>query len=162
MQQLDPQVGWAMAERLAGDVAARTGAPAPQGVPPAAYLAAVMQERQAREARRAFSGGAVGGGRAAGGQVAGMPGMGGPVMPYGMPSPGPGYAASAYPPPPVSGFPPVSQQTAYPSAPHPSGTGPATSPGAEGAAVASAPVAPAPTPQDAGAERPTTGFAPPA
>ncbi|MGW0819624.1 RDD family protein [Streptomyces viridiviolaceus] len=59
MGQLDPQVGWAMAERLAGDVAARTGAPAPQGVPPAAYLAAVLQERQAREARRAFGGGAV-------------------------------------------------------------------------------------------------------
>ncbi|MDT0468253.1 RDD family protein [Streptomyces gibsoniae] len=52
MQSLDPQVGWAMAERLASDLAARTGAPAPQGVPPAAYLAAVVQERQAREARR--------------------------------------------------------------------------------------------------------------
>ncbi|WP_077798411.1 RDD family protein [Streptomyces sp. JHA26] len=58
MGQLDPQVGWAMADRLASDVAARTGAPAPQGVPPAAYLAAVLQERQAREARRAFGGGA--------------------------------------------------------------------------------------------------------
>lgn len=31
MQQLDPQVGWAMAERLASDLAAHTGAPAPQG-----------------------------------------------------------------------------------------------------------------------------------
>lgn len=31
MQQLDPQVGGAMAERLAADVAERTGAPAPQG-----------------------------------------------------------------------------------------------------------------------------------
>ncbi|MFJ9199650.1 RDD family protein [Streptomyces flaveolus] len=58
MGQLDPQVGWTMAERLASDVAARTGAPAPQGVLPAAYLAAVLQERQAREARRAFGGGA--------------------------------------------------------------------------------------------------------
>ncbi|MFJ8546994.1 RDD family protein [Streptomyces sp. NPDC093586] len=57
MGQLDPQVGWAMAERLASDVAVRTGAPAPQGVPSAAYLAAVLQERQAREARRAFGGG---------------------------------------------------------------------------------------------------------
>ncbi|MFF8878448.1 RDD family protein [Streptomyces flaveolus] len=57
MGQLDPQVGWTMAERLASDVATRTGAPAPQGVPPAAYLAAVLQERQAREARRAFGGG---------------------------------------------------------------------------------------------------------
>ncbi|MEV7197800.1 RDD family protein [Streptomyces sp. NPDC093510] len=53
MQQLDPQVGWAMAERLAGDLAERTGAPAPHGVPPAAYLAAVVHERQARDARRA-------------------------------------------------------------------------------------------------------------
>ncbi|MEU0226491.1 RDD family protein [Streptomyces sp. NPDC006284] len=54
MGQLDPRVGWTMAERLASDVAARTGAPAPHGVPPAAYLAAVVQERQVREARRAF------------------------------------------------------------------------------------------------------------
>ncbi|MFC8436340.1 RDD family protein [Streptomyces sp. NPDC057253] len=57
MHQLDQQVGWAMAERLASDLAARTGAPAPQGVPPGAYLAAVVQERQAREVRRAFGGG---------------------------------------------------------------------------------------------------------
>ncbi|MGW6275632.1 RDD family protein [Streptomyces sp. NPDC055060] len=55
MGQLDPQVGWAMAQRLAGDLADRTGAPAPQGVPPAAYLAAVVQERQARDSRRAFA-----------------------------------------------------------------------------------------------------------
>ncbi|MFF8973335.1 RDD family protein [Streptomyces sp. NPDC014995] len=57
MSQLDPQVGWAMAERLAGDLAARTGVPVPEGVWPAAYLAAVVQERQVREARRAFGGG---------------------------------------------------------------------------------------------------------
>ncbi|MFD9568120.1 RDD family protein [Streptomyces sp. NPDC059994] len=62
MGQLDAQVSWAMAVRLADDLVARTGAPAPQGVPPAAYLAAVMAERQTRDARRAF--GAV---RAAGG-----------------------------------------------------------------------------------------------
>ncbi|GAB2762749.1 RDD family protein [Streptomyces bullii] len=55
MQQLDPQVGRAMAERLAADLADRTGAPVPQDVPPPAYLAAVVHERQAREARRAFS-----------------------------------------------------------------------------------------------------------
>ncbi|CAL9438000.1 hypothetical protein SUDANB58_02189 [Streptomyces sp. enrichment culture] len=66
MRELDPQVGSAMAERLAAEVAARTGAPAPEGVPPAAYLAAVVQERQVREARRAFGDGAApGGGRAA-------------------------------------------------------------------------------------------------
>ncbi|WP_455351468.1 RDD family protein [Streptomyces sp. SYSU K217416] len=54
MGQLDAQVSWSMAERLAGDLAAATGAPAPEGVPPAAYLAAVVNERQARDARRAF------------------------------------------------------------------------------------------------------------
>ncbi|MFF5006144.1 RDD family protein [Streptomyces phaeochromogenes] len=147
MQQLDPQVGWAMAERLSADVAERTGAPAPQGVPPAAYLAAVMQERQAREARRAFSGGAAGGRPAAGAQMAGapatpgmpgmpgMPGTSGPVMPYGMvPSP-----ESAYPSHP---YPPASPPAGY-SAPAPTPT-------------------PAPAAQDAGAERPATGFAPPA
>ncbi|MEU1854430.1 RDD family protein [Streptomyces sp. NPDC019990] len=57
MQQLDPQVGWSMAERLASDLAECTGAPVPPGIPPAAYLAAVVQERQAREARRAFGNG---------------------------------------------------------------------------------------------------------
>ncbi|MWA11512.1 RDD family protein [Streptomyces sp. BA2] len=69
MGQLDPQVGWTMAERLAGDLAERTGAPAPEGVPPAAYLAAVVQERQARDARRAFGSGSGGGGSGGGGSV---------------------------------------------------------------------------------------------
>ncbi|PKV86065.1 RDD family protein [Streptomyces sp. TLI_146] len=54
MGQLDAQVSWTMAVRLADDLVARTGAPAPEGVPPAAYLAAVMAERQTRDARRAF------------------------------------------------------------------------------------------------------------
>ncbi|KAB1973227.1 RDD family protein [Streptomyces triticiradicis] len=54
MRQLDPQIGGAMAERLAVDLAARTGAPAPQGVPAGAYLAAVVHERQTREVRRTF------------------------------------------------------------------------------------------------------------
>ncbi|WP_128375807.1 RDD family protein [Streptomyces cavernae] len=62
MQQLDPQVGWTMAERLATDLAERTGAPVPPGVPPAAFLAAVVHERQAREARRTFGGAATGNG----------------------------------------------------------------------------------------------------
>ncbi|MDH6220668.1 RDD family protein [Streptomyces pseudovenezuelae] len=77
MQQLDPQVGWTMAERLASDLAARTGTPAPQGVPPAAYLAAVVQERQAREVRRAFANGsALVGPAVAGPAVAGPPAAG--------------------------------------------------------------------------------------
>ncbi|GGY16526.1 RDD family protein [Streptomyces anandii] len=54
MRQMDPQVGWGVAQRLAADVAARTGAPVPPEVPPAMYLAAVLHERQTREARRAF------------------------------------------------------------------------------------------------------------
>ncbi|MEV6425312.1 RDD family protein [Streptomyces sp. NPDC051662] len=54
MGQLDAGVSWSMAERLAGDLAARTGAPAPQGIPAGAFLAAVVHERQARDARRAF------------------------------------------------------------------------------------------------------------
>ncbi|MDI3409510.1 RDD family protein [Streptomyces cavernicola] len=56
MGQLDPQVGAAMAERLAGDLAARTGVALPPGVPPGPYLAAVVHERQTREARQAFTG----------------------------------------------------------------------------------------------------------
>ncbi|MFF0741108.1 RDD family protein [Streptomyces sp. NPDC004111] len=54
MRQLDPQVGGAMAGRLAGDLAGFTGVPVPPGVPAAAYLAAVVHERQARDSRRAF------------------------------------------------------------------------------------------------------------
>ncbi|MFC8828003.1 RDD family protein [Streptomyces sp. NPDC057137] len=54
MGQLDAGVGWSMSQRLAHDLAARTGVPLPHGVPPAAYLAAVVNERQARDSRRAF------------------------------------------------------------------------------------------------------------
>ncbi|MFD0338042.1 RDD family protein [Streptomyces sp. NPDC127117] len=54
MHQLDAQVGWSMAERLAGELAERTGVPVPEGVPAGAYLAAVVNERQARDARRVF------------------------------------------------------------------------------------------------------------
>ncbi|MCX5607650.1 RDD family protein [Streptomyces sp. NBC_00047] len=54
MNQLDPAVGAAMAARLADDLVARTGAPAPVGVPAAAFLMAVVHERQSRDAARAF------------------------------------------------------------------------------------------------------------
>ncbi|MGW6739608.1 RDD family protein [Streptomyces sp. NPDC055025] len=56
MGQLEAGVSRSMAERLADDLAVRTGAPAPEGVPAGAYLAAVVHERQARDARRAFGG----------------------------------------------------------------------------------------------------------
>ncbi|MFI7104052.1 RDD family protein [Streptomyces sp. NPDC050161] len=54
MGQLDPQVGGAMAGRLAEDLRGFTGVSVPQGVYPVAYLAAVVGERQSREAQRAF------------------------------------------------------------------------------------------------------------
>ncbi|MFI5800013.1 RDD family protein [Streptomyces sp. NPDC051677] len=95
MSQLDPQVGWAMAERLAGDLAARTGAPVPPGVPPAAYLAAVVQERQVREARRAFGSRPVAGwpvGEGGGGVVRAAAGNHGPPTSY---SPPASYGPSA-------------------------------------------------------------------
>ncbi|MFE9838407.1 RDD family protein [Streptomyces sp. NPDC005551] len=98
MRQLDPQVGWAMAQRLAGDLASCTGTAVPQGVPPAAYLAAVVHERQAREVRRLFGGGGAMGGRpgvSAGAAVPGAypasgsyPAVAGPMMAGG---PGPAF-----------------------------------------------------------------------
>ncbi|MFE6339028.1 RDD family protein [Streptomyces sp. NPDC057806] len=120
MQQLDPQVGAAMAERLAADLAARTGTPVPPGVPSAAYLAAVVQERQAREARRTFAGGpaatapAPTGGRP---QPAPTPGAYGP--PYGPPAAQPAFEA---PPAPSAGppSPPVPHEERSPERP---GTG---------------------------------------
>ncbi|WP_328312499.1 RDD family protein [Streptomyces sp. NBC_00442] len=84
MRQLDPQVSWTMATRLAEDMSARTGVPRPEGVPPAAYLAAVVSERQARDSRRAFAErGAVNGGMTAGASASGSgvvagPGVAGP------------------------------------------------------------------------------------
>ncbi|QGV82770.1 RDD family protein [Streptomyces ficellus] len=84
MGQLDAAVGRALAERLADDLVARTGAPPPPGVPAAAYLAAVVNERQARDARRAF---APSGGGAAGGAAAGA-GAASAVDPTAGPGPG--------------------------------------------------------------------------
>ncbi|MFD5416205.1 RDD family protein [Streptomyces nojiriensis] len=60
MNQLDPQVSATMAVRLADDLVARTGAPPPAGVPAAAFLMAVVHERQSRDAARAFRPSAVG------------------------------------------------------------------------------------------------------
>ncbi|MEW2531044.1 RDD family protein [Streptomyces sp. NPDC047071] len=142
MGQLDPQVGWAMAERLAGDLVARTGAPAPVGVPPAAFLAAVVHERQAREAQRAF------GGAAAEGSA---------------PHPGP-YAPTAYAPnapgsPTPAPYPPPAPHAPLPSAGQ-------WAPPSAGAADAEAPpavprAAPESGPRDE-PRRPSTGFVPPA
>ncbi|GGN93644.1 membrane protein [Streptomyces albiflavescens] len=152
MHQLDPQVGGAMAERLAMDLVGRTGAPAPQGVPAAAYLAAVMQERQAREARRAFGNGAVGITR---------PGPAGYPQPgsIGYPQPGPG----GYPigvPSPVG---PAAQTPGAPPSPYPYAAAPPAQSAIPGAASQPTPQAPQPAVSQADhADRPATGFVPPA
>ncbi|WKD34398.1 RDD family protein [Streptomyces xanthophaeus] len=93
MNQLDPQVGAAMAMRLADDLVARTGAPPPAGVPAAAFLMAVVHERQSRDAARAFrpSAGGPGAGFATGPAPAPAP-VPGPVpvvapVPYVAPAP---------------------------------------------------------------------------
>ncbi|MFJ1671382.1 RDD family protein [Streptomyces bottropensis] len=154
MRQLDPHVGAAMAERLAADLAARTGALAPYGVPPGAYLAAVVHERQAREARQAFAGAA--GGPGVPGASAGGAGWGGPGAQ-------PVVVAPAYAPP--GGYVSPTPPAGVPPYAAPAG---AASAGVPGAAAPQAPVAPQPphatrTPQTAPpAERPSTGFAPPA
>ncbi|MEI5099575.1 RDD family protein [Streptomyces sp. PmtG] len=132
MRQLDPQISWGMAEKLAADVVARTGAPAPEGVPPAAFLAAVVHERQAREVQRSF-----GGPGAGGGAVAAHPA-------WGTPPPAPGAWGTGTPAAPSTAATPPPQATAptAPSAP--------TAPAASGSAA------------DDEGRRPATGFVPPA
>lgn len=53
LDQLDPAVALGMAQRLVGDLVSHTGRAAPYGVHPAAYLGAVLAERQRREWARA-------------------------------------------------------------------------------------------------------------
>ncbi|MEV6169602.1 RDD family protein [Streptomyces sp. NPDC051954] len=141
MQQLDPQVGSAMAERLAGDLATRTGSPAPQGVPPAAYLAAVVHERQARDARRAFANNSAVG--AGGAPAGGAPG---------------GYVPSAAPP----AAPPVYPAPSYPA--YVTQAAPVDGSGAD--QDGGQPEAPVSRRHEAhetsSADRPATGFVPPA
>ncbi|WP_438293551.1 RDD family protein [Streptomyces sp. HUAS TT7] len=156
MRQLDPQVSWTMSVRLAEDMAACTGTPLPEGVPPAAYLAGVVGERQARDARRAF-----GAGRAAGGTGVGVPGRPGAVSgtvhgsatavaPPGFVSrgPGPAWGSGAGPqltPDPASAFP----SAGLPASGGAAGPGGSGEPGAEAANSADSPAR-------------STGFAPPA
>ncbi|MEU0006392.1 RDD family protein [Streptomyces sp. NPDC006314] len=130
MRQLDPQVSLGMAQRLADDLAVRTGAPVPRGVPPAAFLAAVVHERQSRDARQAFGAGAF------------APLVAQPVAP------------AAYRPPagawPQSSVQPAQAQSWV------------RQPQAASQAEASLPPSAAPVPDEPPAERPATGFAPPA
>ncbi|MEU1460361.1 RDD family protein [Streptomyces sp. NPDC005727] len=143
MQQLDPRVSWEMAQRLAADVAARTGAFVPHGEHPAAFLAAVVQERQSREARRAFGGG--GSVPAAGSSAPVAPGA--PAQPVG-PSAVGGGASGGYPPPLPQ--PPAPYTYQSPAAGQPQDP---VAPSAPSARV---------RPDEPTADRPATGFAPPA
>lgn len=115
MWQLDPQVGWSMAERLATDVAASTGARVPQGTPPVAFLAAVVAERQARDARRMIGAGQPAAGPYGAGRapvtpqapVMPSPPMApAPSMPYVPPAPRDSVGTPAAPEPPRTGFAP--------------------------------------------------------
>ncbi|MEV7420499.1 RDD family protein [Streptomyces sp. NPDC089919] len=133
MHQLDPAVAASMAARLGDDLVACTGTPAPPGVPAAAYLAAVVHERQQREARRAFGAGVPG---------AGMPSAAVPV---------PGWAPAAGTP--VPGGVPAPGVPGYGGWSAPGGAGPVTP--APAAAAGPAGVERRPEP-------PATGFAPPA
>ncbi|SDL19986.1 RDD family protein [Streptomyces indicus] len=162
MGQLDPQVGWSMAGRLAADLAACTGTAAPQGVPPAAFLAAVVHERQARDARKAF-----GGGGALGPAYGVGPGYG-PGAAYGQGpgyGPGPGYEPGAgYGPGPAgpgAGVAPRVAQPVYQPV-QPTHHSPVTSP--EVAPRGESGYEPEPAPQRPvrESEPPKTGFAPPA
>ncbi|MEV0850625.1 RDD family protein [Streptomyces sp. NPDC049954] len=54
MHQLDPEIGEAMAVRLASELLSLTGATVPPGAPAVQFLMALVRERQARDARRAF------------------------------------------------------------------------------------------------------------
>ncbi|MFE2293502.1 RDD family protein [Streptomyces sp. NPDC059452] len=122
MYQLDPGVGGSMAARLADELVARTGIAPPQGVPAAAFLAAVVHERQARDARRVLTGargqagpapvpagpsGGAGVGRSSGGAQfpgpdpvqpswSGQPSGSGPAQPSSSAqAPGPGWSGGA-------------------------------------------------------------------
>ncbi|MFF3244485.1 RDD family protein [Streptomyces sp. NPDC002870] len=173
MRQLDPAVSWSMAGRLAGDLAARTGAPAPEGVPPAAYLAAVVNERQARDARRAFGAGARAAAGAAGGGAAAAGAVGAGA---GAPATGSVAAGSRQP---VGAGPVDAEPDAGPDAgrvnARPGAAGPAIAGAVEAAGAAGARGADVPLGVATGAEpvsrpaseavadsSPATGFAPPA
>ncbi|MFI5976573.1 RDD family protein [Streptomyces sp. NPDC051452] len=155
LPQLDPQFSDGMAQRLADDLAARTGAAVPQGVPPVAYLAAVVHERQSREARRAFGAGAFGGGAFA------PPGAQ-PGAPFGY------GAAGAWP---RSSVEVAQEQDRARQSQTASGTQPSSGPSASPAWAPVTPSAEAPAPPTSSGTpsgdesppgRPATGFVPPA
>ncbi|MFG3118637.1 RDD family protein [Streptomyces sp. NPDC048197] len=181
MGQLDAQVGAAMAGRLAEDLRGFTGVPVPAGAHPAAYLAAVVGERQGRESRRAFgtaaaSHGAVGtNGEGAAAYAAGAgasvsyasPSSALDASPY-VASQGASYA-SPYAPSAAPGRASAGASWSLPSSP--SSPPPSSAPSSAPSSPSSAPSSPAPSgaaPSAAGGSAssaesrpPRTGFAPP-
>ncbi|MFD9373865.1 RDD family protein [Streptomyces sp. NPDC060020] len=118
MNQLDPQVGAAMAARLADDLVARTGAPPPVGVPAAAFLMAVVHERQTRDAARAFGAGP--GAPGVPGPVAGLPGTApGTPLAWGHPVPGAPVPQAGQPAPDLGRAPAAPVVAPAPAAPVP-------------------------------------------
>ncbi|MBY8844476.1 RDD family protein [Streptomyces sp. SP2-10] len=169
MQQLDPQVSAGMAQRLAAELAVGTGASVPSDVPPAAFLAAVVHERQTREARLAFGrSGPAGGGFA---PPVVQPGSApvSPPPPVAQPPAAPYQSPVTHPPAtsyqsPVAYEAPASSTSYSPSVAGP-GPGNSSRPATaqEGAQQVRAPLASSPAQDDQQqAGRPATGFAPPA
>ncbi|MGO4636764.1 RDD family protein [Streptomyces sp. 2RAF24] len=124
MTQLDPAIGRQLAERLADELVARTGTPPPPGVPAAAFLAGVVAERQARDARRAFAPTTRGEGAAYGSGPGYGPYPGAPA-PGAVPASAQAPAPAAVPaPPPVSSRPTSPAPAAAPPAPPATGFAP--------------------------------------
>ncbi|MFC9331525.1 RDD family protein [Kitasatospora sp. NPDC057015] len=177
LTQLDPQIAQSMVARLTADMVACTGHPAPVGVHPAAYLGALLAERQRREWAKVTGPGA---------QQPAPWAFGPPQQPgYGFPYPG--QPVQAYPGRPFPGQPgqPAPHHPApHSPAPHP--PAPAQVPAGWAAQAAPAPAPPAhstpipipapaampspahanppvtpPAPAPAAPQPPATGFAPP-
>ncbi|MER7849930.1 RDD family protein [Kitasatospora sp. NPDC096077] len=135
--QLDPGVTFRMSTELAADLAARIGHPVPSGLHPAAYLGAVLTERQRREWMRAQQRFVV-------------------PNPMPVPTPQPVAATADDRPHRVLGMP--AAPAAAPTPPITPATPAAPAPAAPTAPFFEKPAAPAPAPAPA----PDAGFAPPA
>ncbi|RKE19336.1 putative RDD family membrane protein YckC [Streptomyces sp. TLI_171] len=153
MHELDQSVAAGLADRLAADVAQRTGWPVPAGLPPMVYLGAVLMERQRRAWGREQERAAAAYAAVYGSRPGAVPVAAAPTAPFAVPVQAAPPAAPAAP----------TRTLGYPAAPAP------PAPAAAGpVAPQAAPVAPqdavvAPQPEAAPVAPPAGGgFAPPA